>query len=129
MPLGVFSLVEEEKGDPIMFFQLSVNRQGLISGAYQNTLSGDQQPVAGQVDKTTQRAVWRIGENRGTAFATTVANLTMDVSTVAVHFGEDRTQTWLLVRMPEPAAEGQAAKTPEIKRTPPPVKPVAAPAK
>ena len=35
MPLGVFALAQEERGDPVMFFQLSINRDGVISGAFQ----------------------------------------------------------------------------------------------
>ena len=105
MPLGVFALAQEEKGDPIMFFQISVNREGVISGAYNSTLTGDQRPIAGQVDKATQHVAWRIGDNTETVFDTSLANLTQDVSPVAIHFGKTRTQTWLLVRMPEPAAD------------------------
>jgi hypothetical protein len=121
MPLGVFALAQEEKGEPVMFFQLSVNREGAISGAYQSVLTEEQRPVAGQVDKASQRAAWRIGDNRETVFTTSLANLTQDVCTVAIHFGEERTQTWLLVRMPEPAPAGKAATEPEINRTPPPL--------
>ena len=112
MPLGVFALAQEEKGDPVMFFQISVNRDGIISGAYSNVLSDDQQSIAGQVDKATQRVAWRIGENQDTIFETTVGNLTLDVAPIAIHFGKAQTQTWLLVRMPQPAARGPAAKTP-----------------
>jgi hypothetical protein len=66
MPLGVYALAQEEKGDPVMFFQLSVNKAGLISGAYNSIISQDQRPVAGQVDKASQRVAWRIGENTET---------------------------------------------------------------
>lgn len=125
LPLGVFALVQEEKGDPVMFFQLSVNKEGVISGAYHSVLSDDQRSVAGQVDKATQRAAWRIGEHKGTVYITSLANLTLDVSPVTIQFDEKRTQTWLLVRMPEPAPSGEPATTPEINRTPPPVKPTA----
>jgi hypothetical protein len=125
LPLGVFSIVQEEKGDPVMFFQLSVNREGVISGAYQNMLTVDQKPVAGSVDKASQRVAWRIGENRATVFTTSLANLTQDVCTVEVHFSDGRDQTWLLVRLPEPTPAGEPAKVPEINRTPPPVKPAA----
>jgi hypothetical protein len=121
MPLGVFALAQEQKGDPIMFFQLSVNRAGVISGAYNSTLTDDQRPVAGQVDKASQRAAWRIGENKETIFVTSLANLTQDVSPLAVHFGTTRTQTWLLVRMPEPAPAGQEQKLPEAPESPPPL--------
>ncbi len=128
MPLGVFALAQEERGDPIMFFQLSVDRSGLISGAYQSTLTDDQRTVAGKVDIATQRAAWRIGENHDTIFETALANLTEDVSTVAIHFGDTRTQTWLLVRMPEPPQTNQPAKPLGINRTIPPVKKTTAPA-
>lgn len=122
LPLGVFALAQEEKGDPIMFVQLSVNRAGVISGAYSSTLTEDQRPISGQVDKGTQRVAWRIGANTDTVFVTSLANLTRDVSPVAIHFGSTRTQTWLLVRMPEPAPAGQPAAIPEIDRKPPPLK-------
>jgi len=127
MALGVFALVQEEKGDPVMLFQLSINRQGQISGAFHNALSNDQLRVAGQVDKKTQQAAWRIGDNRETVFTTSLPNLTLDVSTVAIHFGESRTQTWLLVRLPEPPPADAPKKAPEMQRVPPPVKPIPKP--
>lgn len=123
MPLGVYALAQEEKGDPVMFFQISVNRAGVISGAYNSILTDDQRPIAGQVDKASQRVGWRIGENKDTVFETTIGNLTQDVSPVAIHFGPNRTQTWLLVRMPEPAPAGQPQKLPEAPKSPPPLKP------
>lgn len=121
MPLGVFALVQEEKGDPTMFFQISVNRAGVISGAYTSVITGDERPIAGQVDKTTQRAAWRIGDNMETIFETSLANLTQDVSPVAIHFGKGQTQVWLLVRMPEPAPGDQSQQLPEAPKTPPPL--------
>lgn len=120
MPLGVFALTQEEKGDPTMFLQLSVNRAGVVGGAYSNTLTGDARQIAGQVDKATQQVAWRIGENKENIFVTSLGNLTLDVSPIAVHFGQDRTQTWLMVRMPEPAPAGQPQLLPEAPKTPPP---------
>ncbi len=122
MPLGVFALAQEERGDPVMFFQLSINRDGVISGAFQSTLTGDSRPVAGKVDKASQRAAWRIGDNGKTIYETSLANLTQDVSPLAIHFGAARTQTWLLVRMPQPAPAGQPQKLPEAPKAPPPLK-------
>ena len=124
MPLGVFALAQEKQGDPVMFFQLSLSRDGKISGGFESTLTGDRKPVAGQVDKETQNVAWRVGENTETVFATTLANLTMDVSTVAVHFGKERVQEWLLVRMPEPPPAEAPPKAPEIKREVPPATPI-----
>ena len=127
LPLGVFALAQEEKGDPLMFFQISISRDGKVSGGYESVLTGDQKPIAGQVDKKTQNVAWRIGENLGTVFATSLANLTQDVSTVAVHFGKDRVQNWLLVRMPDPQPADQPAKAPELKREVPPATPIPLP--
>ena len=121
LPLGVFALAQEEKGDPILFVQLSVNREGVISGAYTSTLTEDQRPIAGQVDKKTQRVAFRIGASTDTIFVTSLANLTKDVAPIAIHFGSTRTQTWLLVRMPEPTESGQATAIPPIDHTPPPL--------
>jgi hypothetical protein len=121
MPLGVYSLVQEEQGDPIMFLQLSVNRAGMVSGAYQNVLTNDQRQVAGQVDKNTQRVAWRLGDNMETIFETSLGNLTLDVAPIAVHFGTEQTQTWLLVRLPEPAPVGKPPAIPDINRKPPPL--------
>jgi hypothetical protein len=122
LPLGVFALAQEEKGEPIMFFQISVSGAGMISGAYKSALTDDQRPIAGQVDKASQRVAWRIGDNISNIFVTSLANLTQDVSPIAIHFGTTRTQTWLLVRMPEPAPAGQPQKLPEAPKAPPPLK-------
>ena len=48
MPLGVFALAQEERGDPVMFFQLSINPDGVINGAFQSTLTGDSRPGRGE---------------------------------------------------------------------------------
>ncbi|WP_206026423.1 hypothetical protein [Roseimicrobium sp. ORNL1] len=121
MPLGVFALVQEEKGSPNMFMQISINKDGAITGGYQNTITGDERPITGQLDKASQIAAWRIGDNRDTICTTSIGNLTQDVCTVALHFNQaERTESWLLVRMPEPAAEGQDKKIPQGTRTPPP---------
>jgi hypothetical protein len=124
LPLGVFALAQEEKGDAVMFFQISLNRDGLISGAYQSILTEDALPLAGRVDKASQRVAWRIGDNTETIFESSLANLTEDVSPVLIHFGKALPQTWLLVRMPEPAPAGQPQKLPEAPKAPPPLKAV-----
>jgi hypothetical protein len=101
LPLGVWALAQEEKGDAYMFFQLSIDKDGVVSGAYQNALSGEKSPISGQVDKKTQRVAWRIGTNN-TVIETGLQNLTQDVASCLVHFGPDTTQTWLLVRLKQP---------------------------
>lgn len=85
-----------------MFFQMSVDKDGVVSDAYKNVLSGEQAPISGKVDKKTQRVAWKIGDNAGTTIETGIQNLTQDVTSCLVHFGEESAQTWLLVRLKQP---------------------------
>jgi hypothetical protein len=101
LPLGVWALAQEEKGDAYMFFQLSIDKNGVVSGAYQNALSGENSPISGQVDKKIQRVAWKIGTNN-TVIETGLQSLSQDVASCLVHFGPDKTQTWLLVRQKQP---------------------------
>lgn len=104
IPLGVWALVQEEKGDAIMFYQLTATRDGLITGAYSNALTGESAPVAGSIDRKTQRVVFRTvtDKNSGAAIECNLNGLTKDQIGVFVHFGTGQTQEWLLVRMANP---------------------------
>ena len=101
LPLGVWAMVQEEKGDAYMFFQISIDKDGVVTGAYKNLLSGEVSPISGQVDKKTQRVAWKIGSNN-TVIEAGLQNLTQDVASCLVHFDTDTTQTWLLVRLKQP---------------------------
>ena len=105
MPLGVFALTHEQKGEPDMLLQLAVSKEGIIAGTYTNTLTDTTLPVEGMVDRETQRAAWTIGDNKNTVLETGIYNLTQDETPVLVHFGKDRTQTWLMVRLEQPESE------------------------
>jgi hypothetical protein len=98
-----------------MFFQISVGKDGVVTGPYKNVLSGEQSPISGQVDKKTQRVALKIGSN--TVIETGLQNLTQDVASCLVHFGPDTTQTWLLVRLKQPempnAPQTETAKATE----------------
>src|SRR5271166_3967735 len=109
LPLGVWAMVQEEKGDAYMFFQISIDKNGVVTGAFKNLLSGEASPISGQVDKKTQRVAWKIGSNSSTVIETGLQNLTQEVASCLVHFGTDTTQTWLLVRLKNP----DMSKTPE----------------
>src|SRR5271166_2679546 len=109
LPLGVWAMVQEQKGDAYMFFQISIDKDGVVTGAFKNLLSGEVSPISGQVDKKTQRAAWKIGSNSSTVIETGLQNLTQEVASCLVHFGTDTTQTWLLVRLKNP----DMSKTPE----------------
>ncbi len=103
MPLGVWALTQESEGDAVMFYQLSVEKGGGISGAYTNVLSGSSDPVSGSVDKASQRVVWHTGDAAtATMVETNLNGLTCDHCPAFVHFPSGVTQTWLLVRVPSP---------------------------
>jgi hypothetical protein len=116
LPMGVWALTQQEQGDAVMFFQLSIDKAGLVAGAYKNVLSGDEQPLVGQLDKKTQRVAWHVGDAVNTVYETTLPELTADVASVFVHFGEMQTQTWLLVRLPSPEMPPTTVKIPELKK-------------
>ena len=118
MSLGVFAVADQEKGDPNMFLQLAVNKDGVISGSYYNESTENSQTVQGSFDKTTQRAAWTIGDNKNTVFDTGIYNLTKDETQVLVHFG--KRETWHIVQQQRnddwPAGAGS-----EYGRFPPPL--------
>ncbi len=103
-PLGVFSLVQGEQNDTSALFQLAVSKAGDIAGNYSDLLSGGTLQVHGSVDKKSQRAAWTVGDNKSTVYETGIYNLTKDQTPILIHFGKDRTQQWLLVRMKQPAS-------------------------
>jgi hypothetical protein len=117
LPLGVWALTQQEQGDVTMFFQLSTNKDGLVGGAFKNVMTGDEQPVIGQVDKKTQRIAWHIGDITQTVYETGLSSLSNDVASVFVNFGEQQTQTWLLVRLPSPEVPPGPVKLPEKKKS------------
>jgi hypothetical protein len=101
-PFGVFALAQERSGDATMFFQLSANRRGEISGAFVNVVVGETKAVTGSIDKATQKAAWRVGDQPNTVFETGVYNLTRDEAPVLLHFSDGTSQPWLLVRLSAP---------------------------
>lgn len=105
MSLGVFALALEQKGDTNMLLQLAVAKDGTIAGTYHNRLIEQTLPVQGSVDRNTQRAAWTIGDKQNTVFETGIYNLTREQMSVLVHFGKDRTETWLMVRIDEPQGQ------------------------
>jgi hypothetical protein len=102
LPLGSWALTNEDQGDPTMFIQLAVNKQGVLMGTYYNATTDEAQPIIGAIDPKTQRAAWYIGDNKTTVMETGAYNLSAPETQVLVHFGTDQTQTRIMVRMQEP---------------------------
>jgi hypothetical protein len=113
MPLGVFALsTSAEEADPTRYMQLAVSKAGTISGTLHNTQTSEAQPIVGSVDRETQRAAWYAGDKKDVVAETGIYNLTQDSAPVLVHFGKDRTEEYLLIRLPEPPAEGATTPAP-----------------
>lgn len=106
LTLGVFGLMPEGKKTPDMIFQLSVDKQGVIRGNYFDQVTQANLPVTGQVDKKSQRAAWTVGSGKNIVVETGLYNLTQDDSTALVHFGPDKTDQEVLVRMTQPSQSG-----------------------
>lgn len=112
MPLGVYAVTSDGQPtgvEPTMFLQLAVSKQGIISGTFQTATTKDVQQIEGMVDKQTQRAAWTaVGKTRP-LMETGIVNLTEDTTPVLVHFPDEVTQQWLLVRMKQPDEQSKSS--------------------
>jgi hypothetical protein len=116
LPLGVWALAPQEQGEATMFLQLSISRDGFISGGYTNVLTGDDLPVRGFADLRSQRVAWSVGSGNSTIMETSLAGFTWDVAGAFVHFAGGESQTWLLTRMPSPGMPPRAVQLPSYRR-------------
>lgn len=108
VPLGVFGMVQGDEKTATQFVQLAVDKQGIISGEYYNGTTDQTEKLSGAVDKETQRAAWTVADRGNIVYEAGIANLTKDETTMLIHYGKDKTQQWILVRIPEPT-EGNGA--------------------
>ncbi|PQO33833.1 hypothetical protein C5Y97_16540 [Blastopirellula marina] len=117
MPLGVFAISEESATDTGMMIQLAVSKEGIIAGTFYNDITGSDRPLEGMVDQKTQRAAWKFADDKDQdiVMETGIYNLTKDEATALVHYDQDKTQTWLLIRLPEPKQDEaqEAPATPQ----------------
>lgn len=102
LPLGVFALVPPSQNHAQQMVQLTINREGVLQGAYYDVLSDTGQSLYGSLDQPTQRLAWTAGSGDGAIFETTLAALTDHQSPVYLHFGSGESQVWTLVRQSSP---------------------------
>ena len=109
MPLGTFALSTNEKElEPTRIMQLAVSRDGIITGSLYNTLTDSSQILQGSVDPDTQRVAFKVGQSGKAIMETGLFNLTQDETPVLVHFENEKTETYLLVRLEAPEGEGES---------------------
>ena len=105
LPLGVFAVTQDlaaSGSSPTLFMQLAVNKEGVLSGTFENEATGQTQTLEGMVDKKSQRAAWCVQGNSWPIVETGLSNLTQETFPVLLHFADGQTQQWLLVRLDEP---------------------------
>jgi len=106
LPLGVFALSKTDTEKSVVTIQLAVDKQGIIRGNYTDTATGKNQLVQGSVDKQTQRVAFTVDDNKSDVVETGLYNLTKDEAPCLIHFGNGKTEQWLLVRLNK---DGQSA--------------------
>ena len=103
MPLSTFAVSSDvDDKEPTRVIQLAVSQAGIISGTLYKSEAEQADSIQGQVDKETQRVAFRIGESEQVVVETGLYNLTLEQTPVLVHFGSERTEDWLLVRLENP---------------------------
>ena len=99
LPLGVFALSKPDDPKSVVTIQLAVNKEGIIRGNSTDTENNTNQVIQGSVDKQTQRVAFTVGNHPDEVVETGIYNLTKDEAPILIHFGKDRTEQWLLVRL------------------------------
>ena len=76
LPLGVFALCKSEDGDPTMFLQLAISREGIVAGSFANTTNNENLSVQGGADRESTRLAVTIGDQDDVVVETGLYNVT-----------------------------------------------------
>ncbi len=104
MPVGLFAIVPQGTQDVNVTVQLAVGKNGAIAGTYFNKEGNITLPLQGAIDKTKQRAVWKVGEEEAVTMETGLDSLTKDKSTVILFFSDGVSEVWDMVRIEQDVA-------------------------
>jgi hypothetical protein len=108
LPLGVFAAItdpSQTKTDKVV--QLAVNKEGVIRGNVQDSLTDTVTPISGAVDKKTQRVAMKLANSESVVVETGLYNLTNDEVPILIHFGPDKQEDRMLIRLKQPEGQGQ----------------------
>lgn len=103
--------------EPTRVLQLAVDKSGIISGTLYNRETDQADAVQGRVDKNTQRVAMRFGSTDEIVAETGLYNLTQDEAPLLVHFGKDRVENDVLVRLKEPEDSSEARTDDDVGTT------------
>jgi len=98
MAIGVFGMTPNSQTKPTRMVQLAVSKEGVLRGSYCDMVGEAVQDVAGQVDKKSMRAAWRLGDEGQVTFEAPLGALTQPESAVAVHFANGSVEQWQLLQ-------------------------------
>lgn len=89
---------------PHTIIQLAINKQGVLRGTSLNTITNEAQTIIyGSVGTKTERAAWTVGDEKLPVYEAGIANLTLNETTMLVHFSKGNTKQYTLARMEAPA--------------------------
>ncbi|MEZ6047509.1 MAG: hypothetical protein R3C11_18405 [Planctomycetaceae bacterium] len=109
MPLGMYVVKTSADTPSQMILQLSVSQEGYLIGTWFNQTTESAIPIEGSVNKSTQRAAWKLADGVSPmVMETGLYDLTQNETVVLVHFGTERTEEWLLVRLTNGESETTA---------------------
>ena len=87
--------------------QLALNKEGAVRGALYDKLTDKQTALTGAVDKKTQRVAVAVEGNQGVVAEMGLYNLSENEVPVLVHFGAERHENRVLVRLQQPDQQAQ----------------------
>lgn len=109
-PLGVYAL--SQNGEPsTTMFQLAVNKDGVLRGNYFNSLTDENKPIRGKVDKKTMRAAWIVEGNSKVVYEAGLSNLLHPQCSALVHKGKDTTEQWIMVKIDQKTNTANSSKS------------------
>ena len=111
LPLGVFALCQSETGDPTMFVQLAISREGIIAGSFANTSNNENLKLQGGADRESSRIAFTIGDVDDVVIETGLADITEDQTGALAHYQNNTRENWLLVKMPPAKQSGQSSNS------------------
>src|SRR5262249_52845559 len=103
MPLGTFAVSSGESDtQPQRILQLAVDKNGIVSGTLYNQQTDRAITVQGRVDRETQRVALRFGDSQDVIAETGLYDLTQNEVPLLVHFGANKVENYLLIRLDAP---------------------------
>ena len=102
LPLGVFALESPTAGGE-QLVQLALRRDGTLEGVAYSKATNESSNLAGEVDRETNKAYWKVDANQKVAFEAPLKTLTSGKGPVEVTLADGEKETWTSARLKQPA--------------------------